>query len=81
MASTPRWAPLVAARIRKAIRQSPWSETYVSDESGISLATLRRRLRGTTSWTLAEVEAVAKVLNTDPDDFLKSNPDRQSEAS
>lgn len=81
MAIQPRWSRLVSTRITKAIRQSPWSETYIASESGIALNTLRRRLGGTTPWTLTEVEAVAKVLSIDPDTFLERTPRGQSEAS
>lgn len=81
MATQPPWSRQVAARIKRAIRQSRRSEIFYSEQTGIALSTLRRRLAGITPWTLSEVEAVAKALDKDPDSFLASPSDPESAAS
>lgn len=74
MATQPSWSRQVAARIRREIRESRRSEVFYSEQTRIPLSTLRRRLSGITPWTLTEIEALAKALDTDPDRLLTTAP-------
>lgn len=76
MASEGRWSRQVAARIKRAIHDSGWSDSHVSEQSGIALSTLRRRVAGHDTWRLAEIEAIARTLRIDPDALVTNSVDR-----
>lgn len=82
MASKPPWEYQVAARIVASINESSYSQNSLALETGISLATLRRRINSTIpSWTLQEVGAVARALRVGPETLLTRAGEDWPEAS
>ncbi|WP_104128195.1 helix-turn-helix transcriptional regulator [Cryobacterium sp. Y57] len=63
----------VAARITKARKDADRTGTWLSMNSGISEKTLSRRFAAPEQFTLAELSAIARVLNCDFDEILIGN--------
>lgn len=61
---------LVATNIRTAITSAGISIRAVSIQSGVPYATLDRKLRGVTSFSIFEVWRIAKVLNVRPSSLV-----------
>ncbi|WP_180348991.1 helix-turn-helix domain-containing protein [Tessaracoccus massiliensis] len=54
----------MGAVVGEAIRGAKLTQREVSDETGIPLVTLNRKLRGTQSFRVFELAAVARLLGT-----------------
>ncbi|HEU5223476.1 MAG TPA: helix-turn-helix transcriptional regulator [Candidatus Lumbricidophila sp.] len=60
-------AAVDAARVRRRVQQED-----LAHNTGIPLTTLRRRLAGTTSFTVAEIERVGATLKVSAGDLVQS---------
>ena len=60
----------VAAEVRAAIARSGRSDAEVASAAGIHRATISRRLRGETSFTVEELVALAVALDVSVADLL-----------
>ena len=52
----------VARNVRAELARRLLSQTVLADALGISQSAVSRRLLGTTSWTIAELATVARLL-------------------
>ena len=55
-----------AARVSAAVSQAGMSRLNLSEASGIPYTTLGRKLRGLSSWTVEEIDHVARALSVEP---------------
>jgi len=62
----------VAAAVSDAMEAGGWSEKAMAEATGIPRVTLRRRLAGA-SFNVAELAAVASVLQTTVSDLINEN--------
>jgi hypothetical protein len=62
---TPPIAQQVAAGVVRAMQDKGLSEVIVSERSGIPRTTLKRRLAGHSAFNVAELAAIAAVLEVD----------------
>lgn len=61
----------VAARVRAAIDAAGLTLLGLSEATGIPRTTLTRRLSGVSSFTVEELEALARELGTDVSDWMR----------
>lgn len=54
------------ARVVAAVTQAGMTRLELSEESGIAYTTLGRKLRGQSSWTVEDIDIVARVLKVEP---------------
>lgn len=79
-----KWTSEISSHIKEAVdraKEAGLSEPQLEQRTGIALSTLRRRLAGDLLWTLAEVEAVARALDTTPQELIKPRRPRVKAAS
>lgn len=81
MGNQPRWSDLIAARVRRAVSESELSDHRVAKLTGIPKTTFDRRLDGFHPWNTEELEAVAKVLDCDPGEFIPPAFEPEARAS
>lgn len=62
--------PLVADRVVAAMETKGATRLSMSEATGIPRTTLLRRLSGASSFTVAELDAIAKVLEVPVRDFI-----------
>lgn len=67
---TPPSTRTVAQRVRDAMEQKSLTEKGLADVTGIPRTTLRRRLTGNSSFTLNELDAIARYLGLPLVDLL-----------
>lgn len=58
------------AKVAEAIRRADRTQAWIADKAGISTGTLRKKLRGGTSFTVAELRDIAEALNVSPSSLL-----------
>lgn len=56
--------------VQRAIELSGMTQLFISAQTNIPRTTLQRRLSGETSWTLAEIDSIAKLLNMKPAELV-----------
>lgn len=70
MDTTAAYSEAVAAAVREAMDAAGATRLGVAAATGIPRTTLGRRLLGTSSFTIAEVHAIASHLGIDPVSIL-----------
>lgn len=68
-------AQRVATAVSEAIAAKELTQVSISEATGIPRTTLIRRLRGQSPFTIAELQAIAAVLDEDPATFLRPAED------
>lgn len=53
----------IAQVVSEAVKSANLTQRDVSEQSGMPLVTLNRKLRGATSFTVVELASIAEVLN------------------
>lgn len=81
MESKSRWSLRVTARVRKALKDSGLTDTRIAELSGIPRTTFHRRVTGVDPWNTAQLEAVAKAIEVDPDTLLTASDKKTGLAS
>ena len=62
-----------AAAVTKALREAGVSQRAASEQTGIPLTTLVRRLTGRSPFLITELAALAEVCGCQPADFLAAD--------
>lgn len=78
MATRKTWASRVALRVRRAIKDSDYTEEQVGIRAGIPNSTLSRCLNGHYPLNLLQLERIADVLQVPPSELLPPVPERQA---
>lgn len=60
----------VGENVRAALQQAGFSVNGAAGESGIAYATLDRKLKGITSFTVSELNRLAAITSREESDFL-----------
>lgn len=70
MGSDDAYSRRIAARVRAAIDEKNLAYTAVGEQAGIPKSTFERRIKGINPFDTDELDAVAAVLGTTPEDLV-----------
>lgn len=57
--------------VREAVYQSRLTQAEVARRAGLSTRSVARKLAGQRTWTVPEIDAIARVLGVDPATLLR----------